>query len=73
MGEHLVGDPIENDIHIPPSNKIVIVEGNYLALNQYPWNEICQIFDERWFIETRLEVAMNRLKRRHQREMGWKA
>ncbi len=34
--DHGIGDPIENDIEVTKSHKIVIIEGNYLLLNVSP-------------------------------------
>lgn len=34
--DHGTGDPIENDIHLTPSHKLVIVEGNYVLLDDDP-------------------------------------
>lgn len=44
--DHAVKDPIENDIYIPSSQRIVILEGNYLLLNEHPWDQIQHLVDE---------------------------
>ncbi|KAG8047936.1 hypothetical protein GUJ93_ZPchr0012g19436 [Zizania palustris] len=46
--DHGVGDPVENDIFVKPQHKIVIVEGNYLFLEEDGWREIRALFDEKW-------------------------
>lgn len=62
---HGVGDPVENDICIGTRHKIVIVEGNYLFLEEGVWKEVCSIFDEKWFIDIDLETSMQRVLKRH--------
>lgn len=44
--DHATKDPITEDIYIPSSERIIIIEGNYLFLNQSPWSEIPQMMDE---------------------------
>ncbi|KAI8934179.1 hypothetical protein NX059_008929 [Plenodomus lindquistii] len=63
--DHSVKDPVENDIPIAPSVRIVIFEGNYCALDEEPWREAAGLMDERWFVEVGFEVARERLVRRH--------
>ncbi|OBT77094.1 hypothetical protein VF21_02910 [Pseudogymnoascus sp. 05NY08] len=63
--DHAVKDPIENDIYIPSSQRIVILEGNYLLLNEHPWNQIQHLVDESWFVSISRETAKDRLVKRH--------
>ncbi|CAH9093666.1 unnamed protein product [Cuscuta europaea] len=63
--DHGVGDPVENDIFVNVHHKVVIVEGNYLLLEEGVWNEISSIFDEKWFIDVDIEKAMQRVLKRH--------
>ncbi|XP_074563735.1 putative uridine kinase C227.14 isoform X1 [Curcuma longa] len=63
--DHGVGDPIEDDVFIRPEHKIVIVEGNYLFLEEGMWQDICSIFDEKWFIDIDIDVSMKRVLKRH--------
>ncbi|OEL31185.1 putative uridine kinase [Dichanthelium oligosanthes] len=63
--DHGVGDPVENDIFVKPQHKIVIVEGNYLLLEEDAWREIRDLFDEKWFIDIDIDVSMQRVLRRH--------
>ncbi|XP_024194163.1 LOW QUALITY PROTEIN: putative uridine kinase C227.14 [Rosa chinensis] len=46
--DHGVGDPVEDDIFVSIQNKVVIVEGNYLFLDNGVWKEISFMFDEKW-------------------------
>ncbi|KAG2621985.1 ATP-dependent kinase-like protein notR' isoform X2 [Panicum virgatum] len=63
--DHGVGDPVENDIFVKPQHKIVIVEGNYLLLEEDVWREIRDFFDEKWFIYIDIDVSMQRVLKRH--------
>ncbi|KAE8843715.1 hypothetical protein HRS9122_04818 [Pyrenophora teres f. teres] len=62
---HALKDPVENDIAIPPSVRIVVFEGNYCALDKAPWSEAAALMDEVWFVEVDFEVARRRLVQRH--------
>ncbi|KAM5553556.1 hypothetical protein ABKV19_025667 [Rosa sericea] len=46
--DHGVGDPVEDDIFVSIQDKVVIVEGNYLFLDNGVWKEISSMFDEKW-------------------------
>ncbi|XAR61143.1 Uridine kinase [Bertholletia excelsa] len=63
--DHGVGDPVEEDIFVNLQHKVVIVEGNYLFLQEGFWKEISSVFDQKWYIEVDLETAMNRVLKRH--------
>ncbi|CAN8306380.1 unnamed protein product [Cochlearia groenlandica] len=63
--DHGVGDPVEEDIFVSLQHKVVIVEGNYVMLEQGPWKDISEMFDEKWFIDVNLETAMERVESRH--------
>ncbi|KAM0951792.1 putative uridine/cytidine kinase [Dioscorea sansibarensis] len=63
--DHGVGDPVEDDIFISIHHKLVIVEGNYLLLEEGIWKEIASLFDEKWFIDIDLDTSMQRVLRRH--------
>lgn len=65
--DHAKKDPVENDIAIPPSTRLIIFEGNYLSLNKSPWKNAAQLMDELWFVEVDFDVARKRLVRRHVR------
>ncbi|KAJ4726803.1 p-loop containing nucleoside triphosphate hydrolase superfamily protein [Melia azedarach] len=63
--DHGVGDPVEDDIFIGLQHKVVIVEGNYLLLDEGVWKDISSMLDERWFIEVDLDTSMQRVLKRH--------
>jgi pantothenate kinase len=68
--EHAVGDPIADAAIIPASTRIVLVEGLYLLHQANGWQHISQSFDERWYLDTPIEVAMDRLALRHMQAWG---
>ncbi|KAG5374690.1 hypothetical protein IGI04_039286 [Brassica rapa subsp. trilocularis] len=63
--DHGVGDPVEDDIFVSLQHKVVIVEGNYLLLEEGTWKDISDMFDEKWFIDVNLDTAMERVEARH--------
>ena len=63
--DHGIKDPVADDIPIPPASRIVILEGNYLSLNQGFWKQAAGLMDELWFIKVDFEMARRRLVVRH--------
>ncbi|XP_033138339.1 putative uridine kinase C227.14 isoform X2 [Brassica rapa] len=71
--DHGVGDPVEDDIFVSLQHKVVIVEGNYLLLEEGTWKDISDMFDEKCvlsifisrFIDVNLDTAMERVEARH--------
>lgn len=63
--DHAVKDPIEDDIAIAPSVRIVIFEGNYCSLNKAPWKDAAELMDELWFVDVDFQIARKRLIYRH--------
>ncbi|KAH0543613.1 hypothetical protein FGG08_002051 [Glutinoglossum americanum] len=62
---HSTKDPVEDDIPIPPTSRVLIFEGNYLSLNREPWSTAAGLMDELWFVEVDFQVARRRLVGRH--------
>lgn len=44
--DHAVKDPVANDIFISSCQRIIVLEGSYLLLDEEPWNQISQMVDE---------------------------
>ena len=65
--DHATKDPIADDIAISSSARILVFEGNYLSLNEMPWNQIAELMDELWFVKVDFETARQRLVERHVR------
>jgi pantothenate kinase len=56
---------IANGIVVKPAHSICVVEGNYLLLQDEPWSQCKQFFDQVWFINSTLDVITPRLLQRH--------
>jgi pantothenate kinase len=65
--ERTVDEGIAGEVAIPAAAQIVIVEGNYLLVDQEPWNRIPALLAEAWFCETAPDERLNRLVDRHTR------
>ncbi|KAK9238518.1 P-loop containing nucleoside triphosphate hydrolase protein [Lipomyces kononenkoae] len=63
--DHAVKDPVDNDIEILPTDRILIIEGNYLHLQDEPWNQIAGLMDELWFVMVERDIARQRVIHRH--------
>ncbi|CAO2658592.1 Nn.00g063150.m01.CDS01 [Neocucurbitaria sp. VM-36] len=63
--DHAIKDPVDDDIAIASSVRIVMFEGNYCSLNKQPWKEAAELMDELWFVEVDFKVARKRLIYRH--------
>lgn len=63
--DHALKDPVEDDIPILATARVLFFEGNYLSLNKKPWNEAAALMDELWFVEVDFETARQRLIKRH--------
>ena len=62
---HAIKDPVEDDLQVTSSHRIVLIEGLYVFLNVEPWSVAGHLLHERWFLEVDLEVARERLVQRH--------
>ncbi|KAI4208587.1 MAG: hypothetical protein LQ346_000097 [Caloplaca aetnensis] len=65
--DHATKDPVDNDIPIPTSARVIILEGNYMSLNNGLWKEAGGLMDELWFVDVDFETARRRLVGRHVR------
>jgi pantothenate kinase len=63
--DHGVGDPIENDIHVTSEHEVVITEGNYLLIEEAPWDELKGLFDFSYFVQCDLAILEDRVYKRH--------
>lgn len=68
--EHGVGDPVEGALIIAPEVRLIIVEGLYLLHNADGWERVSRLFDERWFLDTPVELSLERLALRHMQAWG---
>ncbi len=60
-------DPVEGAIVVAPSDRLVLVEGNYLLCREGPWAEVSDCFDLRVFLDLPPGVNHERMIARHVR------
>ncbi|CAG8398186.1 unnamed protein product [Penicillium salamii] len=65
--DHQSKDPVENGLTITPDASIIIIEGNYLLLDDPGWRELAGLVDYRVFVDTDPQEARGRLAARHLR------
>ncbi|KAF5543695.1 panthothenate kinase uridine kinase-related [Fusarium phyllophilum] len=65
--DHARKDPIPDAIEISSRAKVVIIEGNYVLLDQEPWSRISTLVDDKWFVDVPVDIARERLASRHLR------
>jgi pantothenate kinase len=60
-----IEEPIAGAIAIPRSVPLIITEGNYLLLEDEPWNALSGLLDEVWYLDPGEELRVERLIARH--------
>lgn len=60
-----IEEPIAGAIPVPRDVPLVIVEGNYLLVDDGAWAGVRGLLDECWFVEVDEAVRMDRLVARH--------
>jgi len=70
--EHERKDPEEDAIEVRREHRVVLLEGNYLLLDEPVWEELRTraLVDEFWYVQVDLQEAMRRVRRRLVRENG---
>ncbi|KAJ8908042.1 hypothetical protein NDN08_008139 [Rhodosorus marinus] len=67
---HRKKDPREDAICIDEQAEVVIVEGNYLLLEEHPWSNVRPLLDASIFLDVDLETSMQRVVNRHVEQLG---
>ncbi|APW46088.1 nucleoside/nucleotide kinase family protein [Rhodoferax antarcticus] len=62
-----VEEAIAGAIAVDPATPLVVTEGNYLLLEDAPWNQLPGMLDEIWFLDVPDELRRQRLVARHMR------
>jgi len=62
--EHAVGDPVADALRVGPQTRLALVEGLYLLHADHGW-DLAACFDEHWFLDVPMDLAMSRLAARH--------
>lgn len=63
--DRTLDEPVADSLRVPTAQRIVIVEGNYLLLDQYPWANLRDMFDTVGYIDIDRTVRIDRLIARH--------
>ncbi|PKY01760.1 P-loop containing nucleoside triphosphate hydrolase protein [Aspergillus campestris IBT 28561] len=63
--DHESKDPVENGIAITDDTTILILEGNYVLLDEPQWREVAPLMDLRVFVDADPSEARDRIARRH--------
>lgn len=61
-----IEEPVAGAIALRHDTRLLIVEGNYLLLDDAPWAPVAALLDEVWFIDVDDALRRQRLVARHQ-------
>lgn len=67
--EHAAGDPVADALRVGPQTRLALVEGLYLLHADHGW-DLAACFDEHWFLDVPMDLAMARLEARHMAANG---
>ncbi|MEZ0449400.1 nucleoside/nucleotide kinase family protein [Cellulomonas sp. ICMP 17802] len=59
-------NPVAGAIAVPPETVLVVVEGNYLLLDDHGFGPVAGLLDESWFLAPDDAVRLDRLVARHE-------
>ena len=62
-----IEEPIAASIAVSPHTPLVVTEGNYLLMEEAPWNRVRSLLDEIWYVEVDTEQREQWLVERHMR------
>ena len=60
-----IDEPVANQIRVTPDDVVVIVEGNYLLLDEAPWGELADLLNATAYMDLPDDVRIERLVARH--------
>lgn len=60
-----IEEPVAGAIAVAPDIRLVITEGNYLLLDDAPWNEVRSLLDDSWYVDVDDALRLRRLVARH--------
>jgi pantothenate kinase len=64
--DRTIEQPIAGAIAVEAETRLVVSEGNYLLLDDPPWTELRQLFDEIWYCDVDADLRRARLVARHE-------
>ncbi|NUU18107.1 nucleoside/nucleotide kinase family protein [Cellulomonas humilata] len=59
-------NPVAGAIAVPPAVRLVVVEGNYLLLDDHGFGPVADLLDETWFLAPDDGLRLDRLVARHE-------
>lgn len=59
-------EPVAGALALSAHTPLVITEGNYLLLEDGPWEPVAGLLDEVWHLHANADLRLNRLAQRHQ-------
>lgn len=62
-----IEEPVAGSIAVPPTVPLVLTEGNYLLLDDTPWDRVRDELDAVWYVQVDPDVRVERLIARHVR------
>jgi pantothenate kinase len=60
-----IEEPVAGAIAVLPGTQLLIIEGNYLLLDDAPWAPVAPLLDEVWFVDVDDGLRRQRLLARH--------
>jgi pantothenate kinase len=63
--DRTIDAPVADQVSVAPGDVVVVVEGNYLLLDQAPWASLAGIFDAIAYLDVPGDVRRERLIARH--------
>ncbi len=63
--DRLLHEPVAARHVVAPGVRLVVTEGNYLALDAPGWREAAALLDELWYVDAPDELREQRLRERH--------
>ncbi|SCL19247.1 Panthothenate kinase [Micromonospora nigra] len=59
-------EPVAGAIEVPPEVRLVVTEGNYLLVRDFPWEEVRSLLHDAWYLDLEAELRLRRLTARHE-------
>jgi len=63
--DRTVEEPVEDQIQVDPSDELIVLEGNYLLLEDDDWSPIGELLDLSVYVDIPDELRLERLIKRH--------
>ena len=63
----VIDEPVAGEVAVPAGVPLVVVEGNYLLVDEGPWRDVRPLLTEAWFCATPEDERVTRLVDRHTR------